>query len=55
MEDGGGELAEGSNGLAGTEDVSEEARGGGAGVLEDFREEIEGCSSETLDGDVARE
>ena len=55
MEHGGGKLAECGDGLAGAEDVSEEARAGGTRVLEDFREEIEGCSSHTLEWDVAGE
>ena len=55
MQHGRGELAECGDGLAGAEDVSEEARGGGAGVLEDFGEEVEGCSSDAFEGHVAGE
>lgn len=55
MQDGGGELAEGGNGFTGAEDVSEEARAGGAGVLEDLGKEIKGCAAETFDGDLAGE
>jgi len=55
MEHGGGELPEGGDGLAGAEDVSEEARAGRAGVLEDFREEIEGGAANAFDRDFAGE
>ena len=55
MKNGGRELAEGGDGFAGAEDVSEEARRGGTGVLEDLGEEIEGGSADAVDGDVTGE
>jgi hypothetical protein len=55
MQYGGGELAECADGIPGTEDVSEEARRGGAGVLEDFGEEVEGCSADAVERDIAGE
>ena len=55
MQHGGGELAECTDGFAGSEDITEETRGSRTGVLEDLRKEIEGRSADAVERDISGE